>query len=116
MPPANTSAGNEIIPLAVTITYRSTKRLETIPATVLARTSGAMLVRFERRHPYLNPGDLAALLVQIEEDGFAVLLKPLDLPGRLTVDGGREISFAFVARDDATTRFLEALQARQKQG
>jgi hypothetical protein len=113
MPPANTTAGNEIIPLAVTITYRSTKRLETIPATVLARTSGAVLVRFERRYPYLNPGELAALLVQLEAEGFAVLLKPLDLPGRLTVDGGREISFAFVARDEATGRFLEALRVRQ---
>jgi hypothetical protein len=104
-----------MVPLSVTMVQGIGRRLVSVPGTVLSRTSGAVLIRFERRRPYVNPpGALTALLTSIDGAGHAVLLKALDAPGRLNVDGGREITFAFLMRDGATSGFLAAIDQRQR--
>jgi hypothetical protein len=102
------SAGGRPIP--VTVAFETSRGAVALPASVLKRTGGGVVLRFEPRRTYSGAaGTVTALLYRGDESSHALLMRPVDVPGRLLPDGGREVTFAFLARTDATTAFLGAL-------
>ncbi|MFM7535549.1 MAG: hypothetical protein ACKO91_07115 [Acidimicrobiales bacterium] len=97
-------------PVQVTVAFETSRGAVALSASILKRTAGGVVLRFEPRRTYSGAaGTVTALLARVDGTSHALLMRPVDVPGRLLPDGGREVTFAFLARSDATTAFLGAL-------